>query len=134
MFKRSLKNFLFYNYNKLKTKTMIHIHIGGAGVMIGDILWKLYHKEEPDMSYKHSIFEEVKNGYVPRALFVDLDDRMITQIKKNRNFHYHPSYLINSKEDGSNNYSKGYYTLGKDLHPKVEEQLRKLCEACDRVQ
>lgn len=30
------------------------------------------------MAYKNSIFEETKNGYVPRALFIDLDDRMIT--------------------------------------------------------
>ncbi|CAD8094427.1 unnamed protein product [Paramecium sonneborni] len=113
---------------------MIHIHIGGAGVMIGDMLWRQYFKEEPDTPYKHFIFEEVKNGLVPRALFIDLDDRMINQIKLNSKFQYHPSYLINYKEDGSNNFSKGHYTLGKELRPLVEEQIRKQSEACDRVQ
>ncbi|CAD8156927.1 unnamed protein product [Paramecium octaurelia] len=60
-----------------------HIHIGGAGVMIGDMLWKLYEAEHNETTQKNQIYQQVDGNYHPYALFADLDDRMIHEVQRN---------------------------------------------------
>ena len=47
---------------------------------------------------------------------------------------YHPDQIISSKEDASNCYARGYYTLGKNIIEDTMEQLRKQVEACECIQ
>ena len=47
---------------------------------------------------------------------------------------YHPEFLLAGKEDAANSYSRGHYTVGKEMMDKVNDRLRKLVDNCDNVQ
>lgn len=39
---------------------------------------------------------------------------------------FHPEQLITGKEDASNNYARGHFTVGKSLVDQVLDRIRKL--------
>lgn len=47
---------------------------------------------------------------------------------------FNPDQMIYGKEDASNNYARGYYTVGKKMLDPCVERLNKLVEACDGLQ
>lgn len=47
---------------------------------------------------------------------------------------FHPSQVISAKEDASNCYARGYYTLGRDILEEVLENIRKQVECCECIQ
>ncbi len=47
---------------------------------------------------------------------------------------FHPSQLINGKEDAANNYARGYYSIGRQHIADAQEQIRKLTEQCNGLQ
>ncbi|VEL30626.1 unnamed protein product, partial [Protopolystoma xenopodis] len=47
---------------------------------------------------------------------------------------FHPSQLISGKEDAANNYSRGYYTVGKEMVRLALDQVRQVAEACSMPQ
>ena len=47
---------------------------------------------------------------------------------------FHPSQMINGKEDAANNYARGHYTTGRDHIDKTMEHIRKLTENCSGMQ
>ncbi|CAD8141142.1 unnamed protein product [Paramecium pentaurelia] len=108
----------------------IHIHIGGAGVMIGDLLWKLYQKEQKDTKNQHYIYSQQDDDYYPRVVFIDLDDRMINEVKKNKQIHFKKRQFITGKEDASNNYFRGQ-NLGRNLIYDCLESIQKEVEKID---
>ncbi|CAD8120553.1 unnamed protein product [Paramecium sonneborni] len=109
----------------------IHLHIGGAGVMIGDMLWKLYQKEQKDTKNQKYIYSQQDDDvYYPRVIFTDLDDRMINEVKKNKQIFFQNSSFITGKEDASNNYFRGQ-TLGRVLIHQCLESIRKEVENID---
>ncbi|CAD8083288.1 unnamed protein product [Paramecium primaurelia] len=111
----------------------IHLHIGGAGVMIGDELWKLYQKEQTDKNAKIYIYNENDSNYFPLALFMDLDDRMVNEVKKNKSINYKSTSFITGKEDSANNYCRGHYTIGKEIMDKCLDYVRKQVESVDKI-
>ncbi|KAM0686348.1 alpha-tubulin [Conglomerata obtusa] len=127
-------------------REIVSIHIGQAGIQIGNACWELYCKEHgilPDgtpISTKDdtssSFFSETSNGnYVPRTIMVDLEPGVIESIKQSSYSNlYHPSQLINGKEDAANNYARGHYTVGKEIIDQTMDQIRRLTDSCDGLQ
>lgn len=68
---------------------------------------------------------------MPRCLFVDLEPTVVDEVRTGfyKNL-YHPEQLISGKEDASNNFARGYYTIGKNLHESINKRLRTLAEHC----
>ncbi|CAD8209933.1 unnamed protein product [Paramecium pentaurelia] len=111
----------------------IHLHIGGAGVMIGDILWKLYQKEQIDTNINNYIYDENDSNNYPLTLFIDLDDRMVNEVKKNKQIVYKSTSFVTGKEDGANNFFRAHYTIGKEIIDKSLNNVRKQVESIDRI-
>ncbi|CAK84284.1 unnamed protein product (macronuclear) [Paramecium tetraurelia] len=110
----------------------IHLHIGGAGVMIGDALWKLYQKEQEETNVKSYIYNENDNNH-PLSMFIDLDDRMVNEIKKDKSVNYKSNSFVTGKEDSSNNYCRAHYSIGKELVEKCLDNIRKQVESVGRI-
>ncbi|KAG0020699.1 hypothetical protein BGZ80_003759 [Entomortierella chlamydospora] len=132
-------------------REVISIHVGQAGVQIGNACWELYcleHGIEPDGtiasdkkasqfdSSSSTFFSETGAGkHVPRAIFVDLEETVIDEVRRGtyRSL-FHPEQMISGKEDAANNYARGHYTIGKELVDTVLERVRKLADACTGLQ
>uniref|UniRef100_A0A8D0NWQ8 Tubulin alpha chain n=1 Tax=Sus scrofa TaxID=9823 RepID=A0A8D0NWQ8_PIG len=135
----------------------LSVHIGQAGVQIGDACWELYcleHGIQPDgvvldggkdrLAHKmelagasfDSFFCETRAGkHVPRALFMDLEPTVVDGIRAGRyRSLFHPEQLVSGKEDASNNYARGRYTVGPEIVEIVLERLRKLAKQCSGLQ
>lgn len=130
-------------------REVISLHVGQAGVQIGNSCWELYCKEHnlnndgtpnnqtnKNRNSPSTFFSETTDGgYVPRAVFVDLEPDVIHQIKRSQYANlYHPSTLINGKEDAANNYARGHYALGSEIIEPVMEQIRRMVDNCDSFQ
>lgn len=132
-------------------REIISLHIGQAGIQIGNSCWELYCKEHQlnsdgtplkDINRKSTpnspstfFSETTSGGYVPRAIFIDLEPDVIHQIKRSEYANlYHPSALINGKEDAANNYARGHYALGSEILEPVMEQIRRMVDNCDSFQ
>jgi len=130
-------------------REVVSVHLGQAGVQVGNSLWELYCLEHGlntdgrliDASAARtdtssSFFHETSRGkFCPRSIFCDLEPTVIDETRHGvyRNL-YHPSQLINAKEDASNNYARGFYTCGKEMIDNLMEKLRKLIENCNSIQ
>ena len=94
-----------------------------------------------------TFFHHTGNRYVPRAVFVDLEQSVIDVIRtgpyktlcrqgecRHLKDHLarldHPEQLISDKEDAANNYARGHYTIGKQIIDLVLDRLRKLSDQC----
>ena len=47
---------------------------------------------------------------------------------------FNKEMLISGKEDAANNFARGHYTVGREIVPHVEEQLKLLVEQCESFQ
>eukprot|EP00522_Entomoneis_paludosa_P017960 CAMPEP_0172440494 /NCGR_PEP_ID=MMETSP1065-20121228/1108_1 /TAXON_ID=265537 /ORGANISM="Amphiprora paludosa, Strain CCMP125" /LENGTH=448 /DNA_ID=CAMNT_0013189341 /DNA_START=81 /DNA_END=1427 /DNA_ORIENTATION=- len=129
----------------------ISIHLGQAGVQIGNQCWELYcleHGITPDGMMPsdtspgveddshNTFFSETSSGkHVPRALFVDLEPSVNDEVRSGKyKSLYHPSQIIDGKEDASNNYARGHYTVGKEMIDHVMDRVRKLADGCTGLQ
>ncbi|XP_012787426.2 tubulin alpha chain-like 3 [Sorex araneus] len=128
----------------------LSIHIGQAGVQLGEACWELYcleHGIGPDGALVDSsrdalsasvgtFFGETRAGkQVPRALLVDLEPTVVDGIRtgKLRSL-FHPEQLLSGKEDASNNYARGHYSVGSEAIDPTLERIRKLAEQCGGLQ
>ncbi|CAK61147.1 unnamed protein product (macronuclear) [Paramecium tetraurelia] len=109
-----------------------HIHIGGAGVMIGDMLWQLYEKEYNETNQKNYIYNEVDGNHYPLALFVDTDDRMIHEVQRNKSVKFKKHSFLHGKEDALT-YARGCYDGGRLIQDEALECIRKQIETMDRL-
>jgi tubulin alpha len=132
-------------------REVISLHIGQAGIQVGNACWELYCLEhginyDGTVTYEkfknssddafNTFFNETGNGKrVPRCVFLDLEPGVIDEVKNSKYKHlYHPEQLISGKEDAANNYSRGHYTIGKEIIENVLEKIRKLSENCTGLQ
>ncbi|AFP65274.1 tubulin alpha-1 chain (nucleomorph) [Chroomonas mesostigmatica CCMP1168] len=132
-------------------REVISLHIGQAGIQVGNACWELYCLEH-GINYDGSIiydnkknsgddafdtfFSETGTGKrVPRCVFLDLEPGVIDEVRNSKYRHlYHPEQLISGKEDAANNYSRGHYTVGKEIVDVVLEKIRKLTDSCSGLQ
>ena len=130
---------------------IISLHIGQAGVQIGNSCWELYcleHGINPDGTMPDdnkavgctesftTFFNCTGNGkYVPRAAMIDLEPNIVNEVRSGhyRNL-FHPKQLLTGNEDASNNYARGYFTVGRDMIENTVETVKKLAEQCESLQ
>ena len=124
------------------TKEVICIHVGKAGVQLGSACWELFcleHGIQPDgekapdktigggEDSSNTFFNETETGkYVPRSVFIDLEPTAIDEIRTgNYRELFHHEQMITGKEDASNIYARGYYTIGREIDDLVLDRIRK---------
>lgn len=56
---------------------------------------------------------------------MDLDDRMINEVKKNKSINYKSNSFVSGMEDAANNYCRAHYTIGKEIIDKSLDYVRK---------
>lgn len=132
-------------------REIISLNVGQAGCQIGNASWELYcleHGIKPDgyLSEEQktadsnpgfeTFFSETGNGkYVPRAIYCDLEPNVIDSVRHGPYSNlFHPGQMIAGKEDASNNYCRGYYTVGRELIDEVVEKVRRVSENCEGLQ
>jgi len=129
-------------------REVISLHVGQAGVQIGSTCWELYLMEHgltsegyqmnpsDEKSNMLSLFSETSKGhYVPRSLFVDFEPTVIDTIRQGEFSRlYNPEFMITGKEDSSDNYARGYYSIGRQHIENAESKYRRLAENCDSLQ
>lgn len=73
--------------------------------------------------------------YVPRTIYCDLEPNVVDEVRTGtyRNL-FHPEHLITGKEDASNNYARGHYTVGKELIDTVLDRVRRVADNCSGLQ
>ena len=90
-------------------------------------------KEE---SFCDTLFSSTKMGkQVPRSVFIDLEPTVIDEIR-NGPFRelFGKGQFINGKEDASSNFSRGHYTVGKEIIEYSLDLIRKEAEKCDYLE
>jgi tubulin alpha len=76
------------------------------------------------------------NGkYVPRTIYADLEPNVVDEVRTGpyRSL-FHPEHMITGKEDASNNYARGHYTVGKELIDQVLDKVRRVADNCSGLQ
>lgn len=76
------------------------------------------------------------NGkYVPRTIYADLEPNVVDEVRTGtyRSL-FHPEQMITGKEDASNNYARGHYTVGKELIDQVLDKVRRVADNCTGLQ
>ncbi|KAF0974231.1 hypothetical protein FDP41_006841 [Naegleria fowleri] len=130
-------------------REIISLHIGQAGIQVGEQVWSLMCAEHginqdgsrvvAKNSSNHDcsvLFNEASSGkLVPRSLMVDLEPSVIDSVR-NSSFKqlYNPAQLVSGKEDCSNNFARGHYTVGKDMLDVTIDRLRKIADNCTSLQ
>jgi tubulin alpha len=73
--------------------------------------------------------------YVPRTIYCDLEPNVVDEVRTGtyRSL-FHPEYMITGKEDASNNYARGHYTVGKELIDQVLDKVRRVADNCTGLQ
>ena len=73
--------------------------------------------------------------YVPRTIYCDLEPNVVDEVRTGtyRSL-FHPEQMITGKEDASNNYARGHYTVGKELIDQVLDKVRKVADNCSGLQ
>ena len=80
--------------------------------------------------------QSLGNGkYVPRTIYCDLEPNVVDQVRTGtyRSL-FHPEQMITGKEDASNNYARGHYTVGKELIDQVLDKVRHVADNCTGLQ
>jgi tubulin alpha len=125
---------------------ILWLHVGQAGCQIGITFWQAMMQEwgvdaegnfdnKPNVDPNIFFYQDEDGFYIPRAVFIDLDQSDIDKVKVNRNLkQLEAKQFVYGKEDGSLNYSKGNYTQGKSISDKIIESIRSeylKCESLD---
>ncbi|KAG5455062.1 Tubulin alpha chain [Clonorchis sinensis] len=131
-------------------REVIILSFGQAGTQLSNAAWELLcleHGIKPDGLLFDSLnpedclnnqtfFEDTPTGQqVPRAVIMDLEPTVIDEIRTGvyRGL-FHPDQLITSIEDASNNYARGFYSVGRRVVKRYMSQVRRATEACDMFQ
>ncbi|KAI9890996.1 MAG: alpha-tubulin [Vezdaea aestivalis] len=132
-------------------REIVSLNVGQAGCQIANSCWELYcleHGIQPDGylteerkaeskdSGFSTFFSETGQGkYVPRTIYCDLEPNVVDEVRTGpyRQL-FHPEQMITGKEDASNNYARGHYTVGKELIDPVMDKIRRVADNCDGLQ
>merc|ERR1712144_131437 len=109
-------------------REVISINVGQAGCQIANSCWELYcleHGIQPDQGFSTFFSETGQGKYVPRTIYCDLEPNVVDEVRTGtyRSL-FHPEQMITGKEDASNNYARGHYTVGKELIDQVLDKVR----------
>lgn len=127
----------------------ICINIGQAGVQIGNSMFELFCAEHnltpdgrirPDVEQKDDSFstffsESAAGKFVPRSVYIDLEPTVVDEVRTGKYKDlFHPDNLLSGKEDASNNFARGHFTIGAQMLEPALDRIRKLAEDCSGLQ
>ncbi|KAK2879281.1 hypothetical protein FQN49_001027 [Arthroderma sp. PD_2] len=133
-------------------REVISLNVGQAGCQIANASWELYclehgiqpdgflteerKAENPDTGAFHTFFSESGKGkYIPRTIYCDLEPNVVDEVRTGTYRQlFHPGQMITGKEDASNNFARGHYTIGREIIDEVVERVNRLAENCDDLQ
>lgn len=134
----------------MKVNNTIVLSVGQAGNQIAASFWKTICQEhgidpltgqtvngqEPRGNWG-SFFTRLGDGsggsYVPRAVMVDLEPSVISNVKANSGSLFNPANLISRTEGAGGNFAIGYLGAGREVLPEVMSRLDHEIEKCDNV-
>ncbi|OKL57081.1 Tubulin alpha-1 chain [Talaromyces atroroseus] len=132
-------------------REVISLNVGQAGCQIANSCWELYCLEhgiqpdgylteerkaqEPDEGFSTFFSETGQGKYVPRTIYCDLEPNVVDEVRTGtyRSL-FHPEQMVTGKEDASNNYARGHYTVGKEMIDRVLDQVRRVADNCAGLQ
>ncbi|KAG0157138.1 hypothetical protein PDIDSM_4322 [Penicillium digitatum] len=132
-------------------REIISLNVGQAGCQIANSCWELYclehgiqpdgflteerKKADPDHGFSTFFSETGQGKYVPRTIYADLEPNVVDEVRTGtyRSL-FHPEQMITGKEDASNNYARGHYTVGKEMIDEVLDRVRRVADACAGLQ
>lgn len=83
-------------------------------------------------SYFFFFFFQVRK-LTPRTMIIDLEPSVIDEIKTGDYKQlFSPDSLVTGKQDASNNYARGYHSIGREAIPLVLSRISKIWEACSK--
>eukprot|EP00461_Guttulinopsis_vulgaris_P000300 UN00300 len=127
----------------------ICLNIGQAGVQIGNSMFELFCAEHgltadgrlqpglerTDDSFTTFFSESSSGKYVPRSVYVDLEPTVVDEVRNGKFKElFHPDNLLSGKQDASNNFARGHYTVGQEMLEVTLDRIRKLAEDCTGLQ
>lgn len=69
----------------------------------------------------------------PRTLIIDLEPTVIDEIRTGvYKALFNPESLITGKEDASNNFARGYYSIGSEAIALVLDRVCRIWETCSK--
>ncbi|QKX60730.1 uncharacterized protein TRUGW13939_07876 [Talaromyces rugulosus] len=134
-----------------KMREVISLNVGQAGCQIANSCWELYCLEhgiqpdgylteerkaqDPDQGFSTFFSETGQGKYVPRTIYCDLEPNVVDEVRTGtyRSL-FHPEQMVTGKEDASNNYARGHYTVGKEMIDRVLDQVRRVADNCAGLQ
>ncbi|KAF4249772.1 hypothetical protein CNMCM8980_002878 [Aspergillus fumigatiaffinis] len=132
-------------------REVISLNVGQAGCQIANSCWELYclehgiqpdgylteerKKADPDHGFSTFFSETGQGKYVPRTIYCDLEPNVVDEVRTGtyRSL-FHPENMITGKEDASNNYARGHYTVGKEMIDQVLDKVRRVADNCAGLQ
>ncbi|KAK6609560.1 tubulin alpha-B chain [Botrytis cinerea] len=129
-------------------REVISVNVGQAGCQIANSCWELYCLEhgiqpdgylteerkaaDPDQGFS-TFFSETGMHTSPSTYIMmpNVVDEVRTGTYRNL---FHPEQMITGKEDASNNYARGHYTVGKELIDQVLDKVRRVADNCSGLQ
>ncbi|XP_043789115.1 tubulin alpha chain-like [Apis laboriosa] len=126
---------------------IITIFIGQAGTQLANACWELFcleHGVSPNGCLRQGYYptdpamcaffsESQVRKLTPRTMIIDLEPSVIDEIKTGDYKQlFSPDSLVTGKQDASNNYARGYYSIGREAIPLVLSRISKIWEACSK--
>jgi tubulin alpha len=99
----------------------------------------MYTTDDFDSSHRPSLTHPYRSSgqgkYVPRTIYCDLEPNVVDEVRNGpyRSL-FHPEQMITGKEDASNNYARGHYTVGKEMIDQVLDKVRRVADNCSGLQ
>jgi tubulin beta len=130
-------------------REIITIQAGQCGNQIGHQLWEMvsgehsidasghYNGQNDNQLKRLAVyFNESSTGrFVPRNILFDMEPGTLNFIRSSEwGSLYHPNAFIFGRTGAGNNWAKGYYGDGAQLVAAVQDQTRKIVEACSALQ
>merc|ERR1719326_1683369 len=136
--------------NTMPIREVITVSIGQGGIQLGNSVWEQYCEEhemnndgtpqsdfDSDSRQVLTFFEEILDGsdFVPRQISLDLEASVLDDIRVGSTKDlFYAEDLINTKEDAANNFARGHYTVGKEMHTQANQAVRKKVENSENLQ
>ena len=124
-----------YILNEYYQRIMEECKINKEGIFNGDI----NNPQDRSLLSKSNtqfITNQVKNKYIPRAIFLDLDCSPIDEMRSSfyGNLMAIDNFISSPKSIGSMIWAQGHYTEGAEFIDEAMDKLRNSIEICDNLQ
>ncbi|ETO29267.1 hypothetical protein RFI_07856 [Reticulomyxa filosa] len=106
---------------------IITVEVGQAGIQVGNSVWEQYCAEH-NISTTGKQQRVIKDSSF-KVFFEEKKPNVIDEMKSGL---FDSNFLLSGNEDATT-FARAYYTSGKQILDKVNDQLRKLADNCDNI-